>query len=285
MSVLDEIVKAYDIRGTVPDQLNAEVARAFGVAFASPPRAGPRAEPTVLVARDMRPSGRARRRLHRRRARPGRRRHRHRAGVVGPPLLRRRPAAAAGGDLPPPRTTRPVQRRQAVPRRRLPRRPRRPRSDQAADQRRPRRARPGAGVAAGRRTEANLLADFVEHVCRSSTSTPCARWRVVADTANGMGGLVVPAVFDRLGVFELEVMYPSSTARSRTTRPTRCSRPTSTTCGRVVSGGFDIGLAFDGDADRVFVVDETGAGLSGSTTTAMLGGDAAVTPAPRSCTT
>ena len=39
---------------------------------------------------------------------------------------------------------------------------------------------------------------------------------------------------------------------------------------RVVSGGFDIGLAFDGDADRVFVVDETGAGLSGSTTTAIL---------------
>ncbi|MEY2627412.1 MAG: phosphomannomutase, partial [Actinomycetota bacterium] len=39
---------------------------------------------------------------------------------------------------------------------------------------------------------------------------------------------------------------------------------------RVVAGGFDLGLAFDGDADRVFVVDERGAGLSGSTTTALL---------------
>jgi phosphomannomutase len=39
---------------------------------------------------------------------------------------------------------------------------------------------------------------------------------------------------------------------------------------RVVAGGFDLGLAFDGDADRVFVVDEAGRGLSGSTTTAML---------------
>ncbi len=38
----------------------------------------------------------------------------------------------------------------------------------------------------------------------------------------------------------------------------------------MVSGGFDVGLAFDGDADRVFVVDETGRGLSGSTTTALL---------------
>jgi phosphomannomutase len=39
---------------------------------------------------------------------------------------------------------------------------------------------------------------------------------------------------------------------------------------RVLSGSFDLGLAFDGDADRVFVVDETGVGLSGSTTTALL---------------
>ena len=63
----------------------------------------------------------------------------------------------------------------------------------------------------------------------------------------------------------------SSTARSPTTRPTRCSRRTSATCRRGSSaGGFDIGLAFDGDADRVFVVDEPGRGLSGSTTTAML---------------
>ena len=52
MSALDEIVKAYDIRGTVPDQLDAEVARAFGVAFASHTAAA-----QVLVARDMRPSG------------------------------------------------------------------------------------------------------------------------------------------------------------------------------------------------------------------------------------
>jgi phosphomannomutase len=39
---------------------------------------------------------------------------------------------------------------------------------------------------------------------------------------------------------------------------------------RVLSGGFDVGLAFDGDADRVFLVDELGQGMSGSTTTALL---------------
>src|SRR5690606_7244580 len=51
-----EIVKAYDIRGTVPDQLNAEIARALGVAFAHRAGAGTPAG-AVLVARDMRPSG------------------------------------------------------------------------------------------------------------------------------------------------------------------------------------------------------------------------------------
>jgi phosphomannomutase len=39
---------------------------------------------------------------------------------------------------------------------------------------------------------------------------------------------------------------------------------------RVLAGGFDVGLAFDGDADRVFLVDELGQGMSGSTTTALL---------------
>jgi phosphomannomutase len=95
--------------------------------------------------------------------------------------------------------------------------------------------------------------------------------RVVADTANGMGGLVVPAVFERLPAIELEVMYgeldgtfpnhPADPLQPANQRDLRA---------RVQAGGFDVGLAFDGDADRVFVVDELGNGLSGSTTTAML---------------
>ena len=95
--------------------------------------------------------------------------------------------------------------------------------------------------------------------------------KVVADTANGMGGLVVPAVFERLPGVELEVMFgeldgtfpnhPADPLQPANQRDLRA---------RVVAGGFDLGLAFDGDADRVFVVDETGNGLSGSTTTAIL---------------
>jgi phosphomannomutase len=78
-------------------------------------------------------------------------------------------------------------------------------------------------------------------------------------------------VFERLDMIELEVMYgeldgtfpnhPADPLQPANQRDLRA---------RVTAGGFDLGLAFDGDADRVFMVDETGTGLSGSTTTAVL---------------
>ncbi len=95
--------------------------------------------------------------------------------------------------------------------------------------------------------------------------------RVVADTANGMGGLVVPAVFDRIPMIDLEVMYGEldGTFPNHPADPLQPANQRDL-CARVTAGGFDVGLAFDGDADRVFVVDENGVGLSGSTTTALL---------------
>src|SRR3954451_10760615 len=50
--LLDVIVKAYDVRGTVPEQLNVDVAHALGVGFARFVNA-----PRLLVGRDMRPTG------------------------------------------------------------------------------------------------------------------------------------------------------------------------------------------------------------------------------------
>lgn len=51
-SALDQIVKAYDIRGTVPDQLDVDVAYALGIGFAQFTKAQ-----VVIVGRDMRPTG------------------------------------------------------------------------------------------------------------------------------------------------------------------------------------------------------------------------------------
>ena len=120
-------------------------------------------------------------------------------------------------------------------------------------------------------TSFDVLPAFVEHVLSFVDLGAIRPMRVVADTANGMGGLVVPAVFERMPMIELEVMYgeldgtfpnhPADPLQPANQRDLR---------GRVLSGNFDLGLAFDGDADRVFVVDEQGIGMSGSTTTALL---------------
>ena len=94
--------------------------------------------------------------------------------------------------------------------------------------------------------------------------TAVAPLRVVADTANGMGGLVVPKVFERLPQVELEVMYGEldGTFPNHPADPIQPANQLDLQA-RVVAGGFDLGLAFDGDADRVFVVDEAGRGLVG----------------------
>ena len=106
--------------------------------------------------------------------------------------------------------------------------------------------------------------------CRSSTRASCGPCSVVADTANGMGGLIVPKVFERLP-FDLEMMYGEldGTFPNHPADPMQPANQIDLQA-RVQASGADLGLAFDGDADRVFVIDETGRGLSGSTTTAML---------------
>jgi phosphomannomutase len=127
----------------------------------------------------------------------------------------------------------------------------------------------GAGPR-GRVTNADVLDDFAEHV-RSFVDTGVLRpLKVVADTANGMGGLVVPHVFGPLP-FRLEVLYreldgtfpnhPADPIQPENLRDLQA---------RVIESGADVGLAFDGDADRCFLVDDRGSPVSGSTTTALV---------------
>jgi phosphomannomutase len=275
MSALDQIVKAYDIRGTVPDQLHPEVAHALGVGFASlladsPHRA---ASDTVVVARDMRRSGAA---LVEAFAdglvSQG-------FDVVDIGLASTDLVYYASGALDLPAAMWTASHNPAgyngVKLCRAGARPvgidtglaevRDVAGRVLAD------AGPSPAPTPGRRSERELLDAFVDHVLSFVDVDAIGPLRVVADTANGMGGLVVPAVLGRLPQVELEVMYgeldgtfpnhPADPLQPANQRDLRA---------RVVAGGFDLGLAFDGDADRVFVVDETGSGLSGSTTTAML---------------
>jgi len=125
---------------------------------------------------------------------------------------------------------------------------------------------PGGGLTTSR----DLLPAFADHV-RSFVDVEVLRpLRVVADTANGMGGLVVPAVFADLP-FELDLLYPEldGTFPNHPADPIQPENLRDLQA-RVLDTGADVGLAFDGDADRVFLVDERARPVSGSTTTALI---------------
>jgi phosphomannomutase len=129
---------------------------------------------------------------------------------------------------------------------------------------------PPASRPPGSRTTRDLLADYADHVRSFVDRTVLRPLKVVADTANGMGGLVVPVVFAGLP-FDLEVLYPEldGTFPNHPADPIQPENLKDLQA-RVLEVAADVGLAFDGDADRVFLVDEQGQPLSGSTTTAIL---------------
>jgi len=98
------------------------------------------------------------------------------------------------------------------------------------------------------------------------------RLTVVADAGNGMAGHTAPAVFELLGeqvrlvpmYFELDGTFPNHEAN-----PIEPENLLDLQAG-VLAEGADVGLAFDGDADRCFLVDERGAAVSPSALTGLI---------------
>jgi phosphomannomutase len=266
--VLDAIVKAYDIRGTVPDQMNDDVAYALGVAYARFAGAA-----RLVVGRDMRPSGPEFTAAFARGATE------QGCSVIDIGLASTDMLYFASGTLNAPgamftASHNPAQ-YNGVKFCLAGARPVGLDSGLASVRDEAKLVLAGRGPAAtasrGVITQRNVLEAFVDHVIGFIDATSIRPMRVVADVANGMGGLVVPAVFERLSQITLEVMYPEldGTFPNHPADPLQPANQRDLQS-RVVAGGFDVGLAFDGDADRVFVVDELGRGLSGSTTTAIL---------------
>jgi phosphomannomutase len=126
------------------------------------------------------------------------------------------------------------------------------------------------GEVLGKVDRLDLLDEFGEHVRSFIDLAKLRPLRVVADTANGMGGLVVPKVFEGLP-FDVSILYPELDG----TFPNHPADPIQVENLKdlqraVLDAGADVGLAFDGDADRVFLVDDQGQPVSGSTTTAIV---------------
>ena len=122
----------------------------------------------------------------------------------------------------------------------------------------------------GERRRVDLLDTFARHV-RSFVDVERMRpLRVVADVANAMGGLVVPAVFEGLPA-SLDVLYGELDGSFPNHPPDPLQEANlADLCRRVADTGADVGLAFDGDADRVFFVDDRARPLSGSAVAALL---------------
>lgn len=271
MRNLDQIIKAYDIRGTYPEQLNADLSREVGVAFVKVLglRKSDGGSGAVVVGHDMRPSG--------------------------PELV----AAFADGvmsqgvdviqiglastdalyfasghlDLPGAMFTA---------------------SHNPAEYNGIKLCKSGAApvgqetgladikdlIAGGyesdyegvRGTESaqDLVAEYARYLLKLVDLSDIRPLKVVVDAGNGMGGFTVPAVLQGLPLdivpmyFELDGSFPNHEANPIDPENLRDLQA------EVLKQAADIGLAFDGDADRCFVVDEKGGIVSPSILTALI---------------
>jgi phosphomannomutase len=127
----------------------------------------------------------------------------------------------------------------------------------------------------GKTTTQNLLPEYASFLRELVPLDAIRKLKVVIDTGNGMGGYTVPAVLgnqvlselpleiDEL-YFELDGNFPNHEANPIDPENLRDLQT------RVIEVNADLGLAFDGDADRCFVVDEQGQIVDPSTLTALI---------------
>ncbi|RLV49902.1 phosphomannomutase/phosphoglucomutase [Nocardioides mangrovicus] len=259
---LRALFKAYDVRGTVPDQLDEDLARAVGRAFAAVTGAR-----EVVVGHDMRPSS------------PGMAAaFAEGANAVGTSVVLIGLCSTDGlyfasGHLGVPgamftASHNPAQyngikmcRANAVPigletglaeiRDRVA-------ADDVPDNAPP-----------GETTEQDLLGAYADHLL-SLAPVSGRRLKVVVDAGNGMAGLTAPEVLGRLDLdvvpmyYELDGSFPNHEAN-----PIDAANLVDLQA-KVRETGADIGLAFDGDADRCFLVDERGELVDPSVLTGLI---------------
>jgi phosphomannomutase len=125
--------------------------------------------------------------------------------------------------------------------------------------------------AQGTTYEQSVLDDYADYLHSLVDLSGTRTLKVVVDVANGMGGLTVPAVLSRLGqieivpmYFELDGSFPNHEANPLDPKNLVDLQK------KVMEVGADLGLAFDGDADRCFAVDELGAAVSPSAVAAIV---------------
>ncbi len=115
-----------------------------------------------------------------------------------------------------------------------------------------------------------MLDDYVTHLLTLVDLSKTRKLKIVIDAGNGMAGHTAPAVFQRLNAevikmyFELDGTFPNHEANPIDPENLRDLQAA------VIRHGADIGLAFDGDADRCFLVDERGELVNPSALTSLI---------------
>ncbi|MGY5129516.1 phosphomannomutase/phosphoglucomutase [Streptomyces nigrescens] len=267
MTDLSQIVKAYDVRGVVPTQWDEPLAELFGAAFAEVTAAD-----AIVIGHDMRPSSPG---LSGAFARGAAARGADvteiglcstdelyfASGALGLPgamfTASHNPARYNGikmcraGAAPVGQDTGLADIRALVERW----------SDEGA---------PEPAAEPGTLTQRDVLGDYAAHLRGLVDLSGIRPLKVVVDAGNGMGGHTVPTVFEGLPLeldamyFELDGSFPNHEANPLDPKNIVDLQA------RVRETGADLGLAFDGDADRCFVVDENGDPVSPSAITALV---------------
>jgi phosphomannomutase len=129
---------------------------------------------------------------------------------------------------------------------------------------------PPLAAAPGRRAERDVLDRYIDHILSFIDPSVIQPFKVVADAGNGMGGVVLPRMFARLPCRVIEMCYtPDGSFPNHEANPL-IEENRAHIVERVVAEGADIGIAWDGDADRCFFIDDTGEFISGDFITALL---------------
>jgi phosphomannomutase len=264
---LSTIVKAYDVRGVVPDQWDEPLAELLGAAFAQVTAAD-----AVVIGHDMRPSSPGLSRAFARGA-AARGVHVTEIGLCSTDQLY---YASGALDLPGAMFTashNPAQyngikmcRAGAAP----------VGQDTGLAEIRDlaetwsESGAPAPAATSGTITRRDTLEDYAAYLRGLVDLTAIRPLKVVVDAGNGMGGHTVPTVFAGLPLdlvpmyFELDGTFPNHEANPLDPANIVDLQQ------RVREEGADLGIAFDGDADRCFVVDERGNPVSPSAITALV---------------
>ncbi len=122
----------------------------------------------------------------------------------------------------------------------------------------------------GRVESRDMLPDYVDHVLGFIDPQAIKPLKVVVDAGNGMAGLIIPAIFCNFPVqlipycFELDGSFPHHQPSPIEPQNIRLLQDW------VLENRADLGMAFDGDADRMFLVDDAGEPVNASVTTALV---------------